>query len=205
MAADGRAVGGYQRLLWFVSGGATVAVLGGLALALSKGNTAPPITTAAAAEAPFAAGAEGRAAPDISNLSPRERFDRLFNRVMQAAESGDEGTVAAFSPMAVQAYAMLDTVDADARYHLALIYLHTGDVEAARAQGDSILQSQPGHLFGYVVKGTIARFQKDQTALPGIYSEFLAHYDAEQAAKRPEYAEHPRALEDFLKSARGER
>jgi hypothetical protein len=124
---------------------------------------------------------------------------------MRAAESGDEGTVSAFSPMAIQAYGMLDTVDADARYHLALIYLHAGDVEAARAQGDSILLTQPGHLFGYVVKGTIARFQQDQASLPKIYSDFLAHYAAEQAAKRPEYAEHPRALEDFLKSAKGER
>lgn len=195
----------YQRLLWFVSGGATVAVLGGLVLALAKGNAAPPVAAAAPADAPFAAGADGATPPDISNMSPRERFDRLFNRVMRAAESGDEATVTAFAPMAIQAYTMLDSVDADARYHLALIYLHTGDVDGARAQGDSILQAQPGHLFGYVVKGTIARFQQDKTALPKIYSDFLAHYDAEQARKRPEYAEHPRALEDFLKSAKGER
>jgi hypothetical protein len=97
---------------------------------------------------------------------------------------------------------MLETRDADARYHLALIQLHTGEVEAARAQGDSILKAQPGHLFGYVVKGTIARFQKDDKALAKSYADFLSHYDAEQAAKRPEYQEHPRALEDFLRAAR---
>lgn len=194
-----------ERVAWFLGGGAVVAVVMGLALWQSGKLGPPPAAASDAAAAPFAAGGTDGAPPDISNMTPRERFDRLFNRIMRAAESGDEATVNNFSPMAVQAYTMLDTVDADARYHLALIYLHSGNVEGARAQGDSILKAQPGHLFGYVVKGTIARFQKDQTALTKTYSDFLAHYDAEQAAKRPEYAEHPRALEDFLKAAKGER
>ncbi len=181
-----------------------MAVVMGLAL-WQSGRLSPPVAAATVAEAPFAGGGDGGAPPDISNMSPRERFDRLFNRIMRAAESGDEATVTSFSPMAIQAYGMLDQVDADARYHLALIYLHSGQVDAAAAQGDSILAAQPGHLFGYIVKGTIARFQKNQAALPRIYSDFLAHYDAEQAAKRPEYGEHPRALEDFLKAAKGQK
>jgi len=192
-----------ERLLWFLGGGVVVALVGALALSLSKGT--PPPAAASAAEAPFAAGGDGGAPPDLANMTPRERFDRLFNRIMRAAESGDANTVTTFAPMAIQAYGMLDAVDADARYHLALIQLHTGDVDGARAQGDSILKAQPGHLFGYVVKGTIARFQKDDKALAKTYTDFLAHYDAEQAAKRPEYSEHPRALEDFLKAARGDR
>jgi hypothetical protein len=193
-------------VLWFLAGGVVVALVGALALALSKGSAAPAAATVNAAEAPLAAGGDGGGAPpDISNMSPRQRFDALFNRIMRAAESGDANTVTTFAPMAIQAYGLLDTVDADARYHLALIELHTGDVDGARAQGDSILKAQPGHLFGYVVKGTIARFQKDDKALARTYADFLAHYDAEQAAKRPEYSEHPRALEEFLKAARGAR
>jgi hypothetical protein len=192
-----------ERLVWFLAGGGLVLLVGGGALALSRGTFQAPV---AGAEASFAGGAgdgpTGGAPPDISNLTPRERFDKLFNRIMRAAESGDANTVTSFAPMAIQAYAMLDTVDADARYHLALIQLHTGDVDGARAQGDSILKSQPGHLFGYVVKGTIARFQKDNKALARTYADFLAHYDAEQARKRREYSEHPRALEEFLKAAR---
>ena len=194
-----------ERVLWFLGGGVVVALVGALALAMSKGSTPPAAAAASAAEAPFAAGGDGGAPPDISNMTPRQRFDALFNRIMRAAESGDANTVTTFAPMAIQAYGLLDTVDADARYHLALIELHTGDVEGARAQGDSILKAQPGHLFGYVVKGTIARFQKDDKALARTYKDFLAHYDAEAAAKRPEYSEHPRALEEFLKAARGER
>jgi hypothetical protein len=191
-----------ERLLWFLGGGVVVALVGALALSLSKGS-APP-AAAGAAEAPFAAGGGG-AAPDITNMTPRERFDRLFDRIMRAAESGDENTVTTFAPMAIQAYGMLDTVDADARYHLALIELHTGDVDGARAQGDSILKQQPGHLFGYVIKGTIARFQKDNEALAKAYAGYLVHLDQETAAKRPEYAAHPRALEEFTKQARAPR
>ncbi len=161
--------------------------------------------TPAAAEAPFAGGAGASGpAPDISNLTPRERFDRLFDRVMRAAEQGDEATVTSFSPMALSAYDLLGAadVDADARYHAGLIRLHTGDIDGARALADTILKQQPSHLFGIVMRGTIARYQKDQKALDRSYADFLAHYDAEMKLKRPEYEAHPRAIEEFLKVAR---
>ena len=204
-AAQGRqAMGGNERLLWFLAGGGVVAVVGGLALYATRGQAAAPAATPPAAEAPFAAGGDGSGAtpPDISNMTPRERFDRLFNRIMRAAEQGDEATVTNFAPMAISAYGMLDSVDADARYHAALIYLHTGNVDGARALADTILKQQPAHLFGYVIRGTIARFKKDDALLKRSYADFLSHYDAETRAKRPEYAEHPRAIEEFLKAAR---
>jgi hypothetical protein len=142
------------------------------------------------------------AAPDISALTPRERFDRLYNRVMRAAESDDQATVSAFAPMAIQAYSMLDLVDVDARYHVALIQLHSGALVEARAQGDSIAAAEPGHLFGFLVQGALARYDKDQLALDSIYRAFLARYPAEQQRGRPEYTEHARALEDFAAAAR---
>ena len=103
---------------------------------------------------------------------------------------------------------MLDSVDADARYHAALIELHTGDIKGARTLADSILLAEPGHLFGYVVRATVARFEKDDRALKQAYADFLAHYPAETAKARPEYKEHPRALDELLKAAqaaKGER
>lgn len=202
-AAGSGILGQNERILWFLAGGVVVALTGGLALALSRGSSAAG--TPAAAEAPFAGGAvAGGPAPDISNLTPRERFDRLFDRVMRAAEQGDQTTVTNFSPMALSAYEMLEVadVDGDARYHAGLIRLHTGDIEGARALADTILKKQPSHLFGIVMRGTIARFQKDQKALDRSYGDFLAHYDAEMKVKRPEYEAHPRALEEFLKAAR---
>jgi len=196
----GRAVGSAAKPLsrdrtpWLVAGAALVGLLAVLLVMLSRGSPRSAVVAEAVdppAEAP----------PDISNMSPPERFNRLYNRVMQAAQSGDEATVTRFTPMALMAYAQLDTIDADARYHAALLKVHTGDVEASRALADTILTRNPGHLFGYVIQGTVARFRKDEKALDQAYSGFLKHYDAEMKAGRPEYQEHRRSLDDFRKAA----
>ena len=164
-------------------------------------------TRGARTEAPPAVGAVSSSGepvevpPDISQLSPRERFNRLYNRVMQAAQSGDQATMTRFMPMALGAYEMLDSTDADARYHAALLRVHNGDVEGSRALGDSILAAQPGHLLGYVVLGTTARWRKDEAALAKAYREFLAHYDAEMKANRQEYGEHRASLDEFRRTA----
>jgi hypothetical protein len=143
----------------------------------------------------------GENPPDLSSMSPRERFNRLYNRIMRGAEAGDQATVARFTPMALLAYAQLDTLDADARFHAALLRVHTGDTAAARALGDSVLIQSPGHLFGYVILGTAARWGKDEPALRRAYAGFLKHYDAEMKAGRAEYTEHAKSLSDFRRSA----
>ncbi len=200
-----QALSGNERLRWFVAGGAVVAVVGGLALYATRGSSAGATASPAASEAPFAGGGTGGTPPDISNMTPRERFDRLFDRIMRAAESGDEATVTNFAPMAVSAYGMLDPaeMDNDARYDAALIKLHTGDVDGASALADTILKKQPGHLFGIILHGTIARFKKDEKGLKQSYADYLAHYDVETKAKRPEYEKHARSIDQFLKDARG--
>jgi hypothetical protein len=164
-----------------------------------RGSPAPA-AAAAPTEAPFDDGGGG-APPDISNMSPRERFDRLYNRVMRAAQSGDEATVTRFTPMALMAYAQLDTLDADARYHAALLQVHTGDVAGPTAQADTILRQTPGHLFGYIIRGTVARWQKDDKSLASAYAGFLEHYDAELKAGRVEYDEHKVSVDEFHKAA----
>jgi hypothetical protein len=145
--------------------------------------------------------APGESPPDLSTMSPRERFNRLYNRIMRGAESGDEATVTRFTPMAMMAYAQLDTVDADARFHAALLQVHTGNADGAKALGDTVLSQTPGHLFGYVILGTVARWKKDEPALRKAYAGFLQHYDAEMKAGRTEYDEHTKSLEDFRKAA----
>jgi hypothetical protein len=189
-----------RRPLWAV-GAAGAALLGlVLVLLMRKGTgAAPAVTDAVAAQPSTAAGTP----PDISRMSPRERFDRLFNRIMRAAESGDDATVTRFTPMALMAYGQLPDIDADARYHAALLKVHTGDAPGAVALADTILAQNPGHLFGYVVRGTVARWQKDSTALKGAYAGFLAHYEAEMKAGRAEYGDHTRALDEFRQAAEG--
>ncbi|HEV2290408.1 MAG TPA: hypothetical protein VGR60_01060 [Gemmatimonadales bacterium] len=155
---------------------------------------------------PVAADAGGAEAapPDISNMSPRERFDRLYDRVMRAASSGDEATVQRFGPMAVAAYGMLDSVDDDARYDAALLKIHLGDVAGAKALADTILRRTPTHLFGLMIRGTLARAAKDSVGARRNERAFLAAYDKEMTRARPEYAEHKSALDAFRAQAQGD-
>jgi hypothetical protein len=136
-------------------------------------------------------------------MSPRERFDRLFNRIMQAAERGESAQVEQFTPMALGAYDQLDTRDIDARYHAAVIQLQAGNIPEARALADTILSETPGHLFGYVIRGTAARLQEDSAAQARAGREFLTHYQSEMAAKRVEYLEHGPVLDEFKAEAEG--
>jgi hypothetical protein len=180
-----------DRLPWLVAGGALAGMLVLLLLMTvrtARTEAAPPAES-------------GAVAPDISRMTPRERFDRLYNRVMQAAQSGDEATMNRFLPMALGAYEMLDTVDTDARYHAALLRVHGGDVEGARTLGDSILAAQPDHLLGYIVLGTTARWRQDDAEMSRVYREFLAHYEAEMKADRREYDEHRASLDQFRRAA----
>lgn len=202
MPGAARPAAGPNRTLLLAIGGAAVAVTAAIAVVMARGQSTPkpdaPLTGAVPPVPPAA-----EAPPDLSKMTPREAADSLYNRVMRAAQSGDQATVARFTPMALQAYEMLGTLDSDARYHVALIRLHTGDVSGAKADGDAILKAVPGHLFGYLVLGTVARFEKNDAELKRLQKEFLGKYDGEMAKKRPEYADHPRALEDFRSSAQG--
>jgi len=197
---------GGDRKAWAIAAVATSVLLVAVLALVIRGNKpaqegAGPVDGAGAA-APFAdASGGGGAPPDLSTMTPRERFDRLYNRIMRAAESGDQQTVTTFTPMAMMAYQQLDTVDADARFHLATLKLHAGDVAGATAIADTILQQNPGHLFGYILQGTAARWSKDDKALRKAYAAFLAHYDAEIKKARPEYADHQRMMDDFHQAA----
>jgi hypothetical protein len=142
-------------------------------------------------------------APDISQLSPRERFDRLYNRIMQAAERRDTAQVQRFTPMALGAFAQLDTFDADARYHAAVIRLQAGDLAGAHALADTILEQAPDNLLGYLVRGTAAGLTGDPGAQGQAEREFLRIFDREMAAGRPEYRDHAPVIESFKKEAEG--
>jgi Double zinc ribbon len=187
-----------DRKAWIIAGLACLLLVGGIAYKVTNasGPVAPDMANTGAS-----AGLPAGPAPDISQMTPRERFDRLFNRVMQGAERGDTLEVQRFTPMALGAYGQLDSVDADARYHAAVLRMQTGDLSGARALADTILAESPGHLFGYVVRGAAARIQNDGPALARARREFLAHYDEAMRANRVEYLEHRPALEEFRNEA----
>lgn len=134
-------------------------------------------------------------------MSPEERANRLFNRVMILAEAGKTDSVRFFLPMALGAYGQLSQLDADARYHIGLLELAGGDVEAALAQADTLQRSMPTHLFIYVLRAH-AYQQRGNTQLERrAYADFLRNEPAETARNRPEYNDHSDALKSFKTEA----
>ena len=80
---------------------------------------------------------------------------------MLAAQQGDSAQVQRFTPMALGAYAQLDTFDADARYHAAVSGSSRATSPGAHALADTILEQSPDNLLGYLVRGTAAGFAED--------------------------------------------
>jgi hypothetical protein len=182
-----------------------IAAAAGLVAALiiayrSQGGPAGAVAQASAPQAPFAS-SDGGAPPDLSKMTPREAFDRLFNRVMTASERGDTAQANRFTPMAIMAYGNLPEADADARYDVALIKLHAGDFDGARALADTIRTQDPKHLFGFVLQAAIGQFEKKPAAVTAAYRGFLAVADEELKTNKPEYTAHRGMLDSFRQSA----
>ena len=149
--------------------------------------------------APFAG--SGGPAPDISQMSPEERANRLFNRVMILAEAGKTDSARFFLPMAVGAYTQLPNLDEDARYHIGLLQLAGNDPAAALAQADTIRRSTPTHLFLYVLRAHAYQLQGNTQLERRAYADFLKNEPAEMQRNRPEYADHRDALASFKQEA----
>ena len=148
--------------------------------------------------APFATGAGGGVRPpDISQMSPKERANRLFDRVMTLAEAGKQDSVQFFLPMALGAYGQLPALDADAHYDVGLLQLAGGDPVAALAEADNIQRAVPNHLFIYVLRAHAYQEQGNTAQEQRAYADFLRHEQAELAVKRPEYDDHRRSLTNF--------
>ncbi len=193
---------GSDRTAWIFAGAMCLLLVGVIVYSVMTRAPAPQIPDMANAGAGGGeATVEAGAAPDISQLSPRERFDRLYNRIMQAAEQGDTAQVERFTPMALGAYAQLDTFDADARYHAAVIRLQSGDVAGAHALADTILEQAPDNLLGYLLRGTAAGIADDPGARTQAQREFLRRFDREMAKGRPEYRDHAPVIASFKKEA----
>ena len=181
-----------SRSQWSVPAAAGLGLLSLVALAIIV--LRQPAGGAAPIQEPSAAGAP----PDISGLTPRQRFDTLFNVVMRASEGGDAARASRFAPMAFMAYADLPDVDADARYHAAVLRLHVeGDVKPALLLADTILANQPRHLFGYMIRGTAGQLAADERLTRKAAADFLAAWDAETASGKTEYQDHRIMLDQF--------
>ena len=141
---------------------------------------------------PFAGGASPGAgpAPDISGMSPAERAERLYGRIIALHERNQPDSVQFFAPMALAAYQMIGDLDADQRYHLGRIGEITGVATLASAQADSILQENPSHLLGLVLAGSAARLAGRDAEATAFDRRLLQAHRPELAKMLPEYQQH---------------
>lgn len=189
--------GGRANAVPWIIAAVTVAVLVVVLVARTGGPSSPSDAPPIAPLAPPG----GMATTDISSMTPRERADRLFDRIMRAVSRGDSGEVRFFTPMALQAYGLLGGLDPDARYHVALIQAEAGDLAAVAAQADSLEAGAPRHLFVSMLRAELAERRGNRPELQRWYRRFLDLYDAEVATGKQEYRDHQTALDAFRQQA----
>jgi len=173
---------------------AVVSVIGAMLVAVfltysNRGEQAPPAVENAAVSQPSTV--------DLSTMAPREAADRLFNRVMGASERGDTQEAAQFAPMAVAAYGRVTNLDADAHYHLGLLYLQLDELDQVREQIAIMRQNAPRHLLALLLEHEVASRAGDTEAAARAAGEFAASYGDEVATARPEYEAHRFAIDRF--------
>lgn len=192
-----------ERLIWSAAWTLVALSIGGIGYVAYTKSTAParPDMANTGASRPPGPTGGGGAPPDISQMTPRERFLRLHDRIMAAFESADTATALRFAPMALAAYGMLESRDPDVRYHAGAIQIRLGDYRAALALADTIQAEAKDHLFADLLRAEAAQASGDQGGFDRSRRAFLAHYDAQLATQRPEYEEHLSMLEDFKKQA----
>jgi hypothetical protein len=144
----------------------------------------------------------GARAPDISSMSPRERADRLFDRIMRLDTEGKKDSVQFFAPMAMSAYEMIPNPDADARFDMGRIAQVAGAFPAAKSEADSILARQPTHLLGLVLAMQAARSSGDTAGANAYRAKLRAAQKSELAKKLPEYDRHIADIRDALESGK---
>src|SRR5256886_15758077 len=111
--------------------------------------------------------------PDISQMSPEVRATRLYNRVMLLHTQGKADSAEFFLPMALQAYAMLPALDVDARYHIGVLDLTSGDAAGALAPADPIRPARPPPLFGFMLRARALDLKRDAAGARRAYADFL--------------------------------
>lgn len=140
-------------------------------------------------------------APDISQMSPEERAQRLFDRVMRLGEEGKTDSVSFFMPMALGAYQQLPALSLDSHFDIGLLQLASGDAASALAEADTIRSRVSTHLFALVLRARALQARGDARGTRQAYLDFLKSETAERARVRPEYEEHSRILDAFHSEA----
>jgi hypothetical protein len=182
---------------WIVGGLAVVAMV-----VLVAAQRSPSGAAASDATVPLSSAGAMARGPDLSTMSPRERADRLFNRVMSYHERGVTDSMQFFAEMGIRAYEMLPSLDADARYDMGRIAEVAGNAALARAQSDTILRESPTHLLGLTLGARAARLAKDDRTARAYDRRLVAAEPAERRKDLIEYQRHAADIDEELRTAR---
>jgi tetratricopeptide (TPR) repeat protein len=153
---------------------------------------------------PMPVGAVGSAGQEEASqpLTGRQSADLLYNRAMTAYETGDSAEAREFIPMALAGYRELESLDLDARYHIALLSLAANLPRDALAQADTMLAEVPDHLLALSASARAYADLGDEEAALQQFRRFLEVYTPEAVAARPEYLDHARGLPSSRDAAR---
>lgn len=195
-------------LPWAVAGIALVALIA--LVAGQRFNTrsasadAPPTSVAAPSGAAGASGGPAPIrAPDISSMSPRQRANLLYDRIMRLHEAGQQDSVDFFAQMGLAAYQMLPTQSLDSRYDMGRIAEVAGAEPLAKSEADTILAARPTHLLGLALAMRVSHLVGDSAAARSYARRLIAAAPAERARKNvPEYQRHATDIDAALRQAR---
>lgn len=171
----------------------------------ARGNAIaqPTADAVAPANAPFASGSGAMPrAPDISQMTPDQQAERLYDRIMREAEAGQIENVRTFMPMALAAYERLAPLNLDQRYDLGRIGEVAGDTALMRAEADTILRTRPTHLLGLILSAKVARMANQESRARDADAKFLAAEPKERLAGLSEYLLHKNDIDAALVSAK---
>lgn len=192
-AAAAAAFGG-QNLPWWIAGAAMFAMIMFLGISMvGPAGPAAPIGPASAGPTPGTG-----TPPDISQMTPIEAADRLFNRVMQAVSAGDSAQAQAFVPMAIGAYDRARPLNHDGLFHLSMLNRTAMNLDAALDNALEILEEDPSHLLALAAAAEAAIELGLGDEAETHYQRILEVYDGEQTRGLEEYDMHS-AIVDVLK------
>lgn len=201
---------------WILTGVALVIVIALVLYQASRAATDGPPADAAAGPmgggapmggAPMGArpmgGGGGPSGVNLGAMSPEERADRLFNRVMTYASSGKPDSAAIFAPMALQAFEMMGQLNVHGRYDVGLVAMVARELPKAKAQADTILKQNPNDLLGLTLAMRVAEAAKNSTAARDFGKRLIAAEAPEKKTGREEYTAHGADIDAAIKDAKG--
>jgi hypothetical protein len=139
--------------------------------------------------------------PDISAMTPIERADRLYNRIMTAVAQSDSTEAQFFMPMAMDAYDLARPLSLDGLFHLSMLQRTASRLEDALATAQEILDQDPDHLLGLQAAAEAAAELGRDAEARVHFRQLVDVYVPQMARQLPEYVHHGGITNDLLSTA----